>query len=139
MEIKNLENLIKYKNSKLSEHHFTNEELVQLSLSAINDNHIIALIDLIALEILFKPQAPSPLYIFKRVINESIFEVSEWLEALYLLKHELNSNNQRTIFTKMLGFIQCCEQSPEEEDNIEMKYKLSDLVLEMIKKFGYND
>jgi hypothetical protein len=72
--------------------------------------------------------------LFFRVVDHSNYSLSAWLNAITYFHEWLSLQNRTTSFQKMLGYLQCCEDSPENKD---IDHRFMDLVEEMIKTHGY--
>jgi len=72
-------------------------------------------------------------YFFK-VVDHSHFNLGSWLTAISFFQEWLEGENRTTPFPKMLGYLQCCEDSPENKD---IDHKFVDLVREFLKAEGY--
>jgi hypothetical protein len=72
-------------------------------------------------------------YFFK-VVDHSSFSLGSWLSAITYFHEWLSAQNRTTSFQKMLGYLQCCEDSPENKD---IDHKFLDLVEEFLKAEGY--
>lgn len=68
------------------------------------------------------------------VVDRSQFNLFDWLEAITFFSEWLGSHERKSPFPKMLGYLQCCEDSPENKD---IKRNFIDLVKEMIHEHGY--
>lgn len=71
---------------------------------------------------------------FFKVVDHSEFALFDWLEAITYFQNWLESENRKTPFLKMLGYLQCCEESPENKD---IQKNFVELVREMIEEHGY--
>ena len=72
--------------------------------------------------------------LFFRVVDHSNFSLGAWLSAITFFQDWLTSQNRTTNFQKMLGYLQCCEDSPENKD---IDHKFVDLVDDFLKTQGY--
>jgi hypothetical protein len=73
--------------------------------------------------------------LFFNSIDNSQYNISQWIEAVITLHEWLLENSRKSDFAMILGYIQCCGQSPE---NKVIKYQLKDLVTEMLNTHGFN-
>lgn len=71
---------------------------------------------------------------FFKVVDQSNYSLGAWLKAVTYFHEWLQKENRTTPFPKMLGYLQCCEDSPENKD---IEHHLVDLVEDMIKTHGY--
>ncbi|EQC44741.1 hypothetical protein M900_0373 [Bacteriovorax sp. Seq25_V] len=67
-------------------------------------------------------------------VDESEYDLPQWIEAIAIFHQWLTEKNRTTTFPKMLGYISCCTQSPE---NKMLKYQLKDILNDMLKTHGY--
>ena len=72
-------------------------------------------------------------YLF-RVVDHSNYSLGAWLTAITYFHEWLTKENRTTSFQKMLGYLQCCEDSPENKD---IDYRFLFLVEDMLKTHGY--
>lgn len=68
-------------------------------------------------------------------VDESQYQLDQWIAAIHYFHTWLESQERKTTFPKMLGYIQCCTDSPE---NKTIKYDLIDILKDMIKTYGYD-
>lgn len=71
---------------------------------------------------------------FFYVVDRSDFNLFDWLEAIIFFENWLEENNRKTPFPKMLGYLQCCEDSPENKD---INRNFIDLIKEMLDQHGF--
>ena len=71
---------------------------------------------------------------FFRVVDHSNYSLGSWLTAIVYFHEWLVKENRTTSFQKMLGYLQCCEDSPENKD---IDHRFLDLVEDMLKTHGY--
>ncbi|MGZ3787961.1 MAG: hypothetical protein ACXVLQ_05525 [Bacteriovorax sp.] len=71
---------------------------------------------------------------FFYVVDRSEFNLFDWLSAITVFYEWLEGQNRRTPFPKMLGYLQCCEDSPENKD---IKRDFIYLVKEMLDQHGF--
>lgn len=72
--------------------------------------------------------------LFFKVVDHSNYSLGAWLVAITFFNDWLTEQNRTTSFQKMLGYLQCCEESPENKD---IDHRFLDLVEEMLKTHGY--
>ena len=71
---------------------------------------------------------------FFRVVDHSNYSLGAWLSVITYFQNWLVSENRTTPFQKMLGYLQCCEDSPENKD---IDHRFMDLVQDFIETHGY--
>jgi hypothetical protein len=69
-----------------------------------------------------------------KMVDGSKFNLEEWITTLSVFESHLQKKNRRSPFLKMLGFLQCCEEAPE---NKLIKQDFCILLNEMLEQFGY--
>jgi len=72
-------------------------------------------------------------YFFKAV-NYSIYSLKDWIKAVYHFNQWLHKENRQAPFLKQLGYLQCCEESPENKD---VSLPLIQLLDDMLKLHGF--
>nr|BDT26834.1 hypothetical protein BHI3_03000 [Bacteriovorax sp. HI3] len=72
--------------------------------------------------------------LFFKVVDHSNYSLGAWLAAVTFFNDWLTEQNRTTSFQKMLGYLQCCEESPENKD---IDHRFLDLVEDMLKTHGY--
>lgn len=72
--------------------------------------------------------------LFKHV-ETSEYELSQWIEAISFFKQWLDEHQRHSNFEKILGYIACCTSSPE---NKTLKFKLVDILKQMLNEHGFN-
>jgi hypothetical protein len=81
-----------------------------------------------------RPVGVSGIEYFFTVVDRSNYSLGAWLAAITYFTDWLQKEGRTTPFPKMLGYLQCCEDSPENKD---IEHHLVDLVEDMIKTHGY--
>lgn len=81
-----------------------------------------------------RPVGVSGIEYFFAVVDRSNYSLGAWLVAIAYFTDWLQKEGRTTPFPKMLGYLQCCEDSPENKD---IEHNLVDLVEDMIKTHGY--
>lgn len=71
---------------------------------------------------------------FFKMVDNSSYSLSEWIETIEIFHTWLNSQKRQTEFLKMIGYLQCSDLAP---DNLEIKHEFKDLVSDMLKTYGY--
>lgn len=67
-------------------------------------------------------------------VDNSQYQLDQWIKAIHFFHQWLESEGRKTTFPKMLGYIHCCTESPE---NKTIKYDLKDILKDMIETYGY--
>ena len=90
-------------------------------------------------KILFQDSKERPIGItgidqFFYVVDRSEFNLFDWLEAFSFFYNWILSNQRKAPFPKMLGYLQCCEDSPENKD---INRNFIELIKEMLDQHGF--
>lgn len=112
----------------------TDKNLIRLTKGRCTIPHLELMVKLLYQDSKERPVGVPGIDQFFKVVNHSDFALFDWLEAVTLFQNWLNSENRKTPFLKMLGYLQCCEDSPENKD---IQKKFTELVQEMIDEHGY--
>lgn len=81
-----------------------------------------------------RPVGVPGIELFFKVVDHSNYSLGSWLSAIVYFHEWLVKENRTTSFQKMLGYLQCCEESPENKD---IEHKFLDLVHEMLSTHGF--
>jgi hypothetical protein len=72
-------------------------------------------------------------YFFKAV-NYSIYPLKDWIKAVYYFNNWLLNEKRQASFLKQLGYLQCCEESPEHKD---ISFSFIQLLDDMLNQHGF--
>ena len=67
-------------------------------------------------------------------VDDSIYSLKEWIEAISFFHQEIEKQGQKTDFLTMLGYLRCCALSPE---NKTRKRSFCELISEMLNDYGF--
>lgn len=118
----------------LSDKYLSDKNLIRLTKGAATIPQTELLIKLLYQDSKERPVGESGIDVFFRVVDHSNFSLSAWLAAIVYFDEYLKKENRTTPFRKMLGYLQCCEDSPENKD---IEHSFLELVEDMIKTHGY--
>lgn len=125
---------LEYARTTLSDKHLSDRNLIRLTKGRCTIPHLELMVKLLYQDSKERPVGVPGIDQFFRVVDHSEFALFDWLESVTYFHNWLESENRKTPFLKMLGYLQCCEDSPENKD---IQKKLMELVEEMIKEHGY--
>jgi hypothetical protein len=102
-----------------------------------NSDHTTALTSLI--KCLYKDSKERPVGIagidyFFKAINESNYSSRDWINAIHYFNQWLEKENRQAPFLKLLGYLQCCEESPENKD---ISQPFIGLINNMLTEYGF--
>jgi hypothetical protein len=112
----------------------SDKNLIRLTKGAATIAQTELMIKLLYLDSKERPIGVNGIDIFFKVVDHSNFSLSSWLMAITHFQNWLANENRTTPFQKMLGYLQCCEDSPENKD---IEHNFIDLVEDMITVHGY--
>lgn len=123
-----------YARQTIPDKYLSDKNLIRLTKGSCTIPHLELMV-----KILFQDSKERPIGItgidqFFQVVDRSEFNLFDWLEAITFFSEWLLKNNRKTPLPKMLGYLQCCEESPENKD---IKRNFVDLVKEMLEEHGY--
>jgi hypothetical protein len=112
----------------------SDKNLIRLTKGAATIAQTELMMKLLYLDSKERPIGVNGIDIFFKVVDHSNFSLSSWLMAITHFQNWLANENRTTPFQKMLGYLQCCEDSPENKD---IEHNFIDLVEDMITVHGY--
>ncbi len=123
-----------YARTTIPQKFLSDRNLVRLTKGAATIPQTELMIKLLYQDSKERPVGVPGIDLFFKVVDHSHFSLSEWLKAITHFQEWLANENRTTPFQKMLGYLQCCEDSPENKD---IEHRFLDLVEDMIKTHGY--
>lgn len=69
-----------------------------------------------------------------RQVDDSVYSLKEWIEAIDFFHDEIEKKGQKTDFLTLLGYLRCCALSPE---NKTRKRNFCELISEMLGDYGF--
>lgn len=118
----------------LSDKFLSDRNLVRLTKGAATIPQTELMVKLLFQDSKERPVGVPGIDIFFKVVDHSNFSLGSWLSAIVFFHDWLIKENRTTTFQKMLGYLQCCEESPENKD---IDHNFLDLVSDMLKTHGY--
>jgi len=125
---------LQYARTTISDKHLSDRNLIRLTKGRCTIPHLELMVKLLYMDSKERPVGIPGIDQFFKVVDHSEFALFDWLEAVTYFSNWLEKENRKTPFFKMLGYLQCCEESPENKD---IQKNFVDLVEEMIKDHGY--
>lgn len=80
------------------------------------------------------PRQRSAFQVLLNEVDESEFSMQQWTDAIMKMYDWLEREQKEALFTDVLGYINCCSQSANQQLSGK---KLSDLVVEFLEEFGF--
>ncbi|MBY0414643.1 MAG: hypothetical protein K2Q18_10775 [Bdellovibrionales bacterium] len=112
----------------------TDRNLIRLTKGAATIAQTELMVKLLFQDSKERPVGVPAIDLFFKVVDHSNYSLSEWLQAVTFFQEWLEKEKRTTNFQKMLGYLQCCEDSPE---NKNIEYRFIDLVSDFLKNHGF--
>lgn len=125
---------LEHARTTISDKHLSDRNLIRLTKGRCTIPHLELMVKLLYQDSKERPVGVPGIDQFFRVVDYSQFALFDWLEAVTYFHQWLEKQNRKTPFLKMLGYLQCCEESPENKD---IQKNFVDLVEEMLTEHGY--
>jgi hypothetical protein len=123
-----------YARTTLSEKFLSDKNLVRLTKGAATIAQTELMVKLLFQDSKERPVGVPGIEYFFNVVDRSNYSLGAWLKAISYFHEWLENEKRTTPFLKMLGYLQCCEDSPENKD---ISHDFLELVKEMIHIHGY--
>ncbi|MDD4973414.1 MAG: hypothetical protein PHY93_03640 [Bacteriovorax sp.] len=123
-----------YARTILPDKHLSDKNLIRLTKGRCTINHLELMVKILFQDSKERPVGVTGIEQFFYVVDRSDFNLFDWLEAITLFQNWLFENQRKTPFPKMLGYLQCCEDSPENKD---INRKFIELIQEMLDQHGF--
>lgn len=120
--------------TSIPERFLSDKNLIRLTKGRCTIPHLELMVKLLYQDSKERPVGTTGIDQFFRVYDLSDFDLFEWLEAITFFCDWMNARNRKFQFLKMLGYLQCCEESPE---NKNIKYIFVELVKDMLEQHGF--
>lgn len=114
--------------------YLSDRNLIRLSKGRCTLEHLELMVKILFQDSKERPVGTTGIDQFFYVVDRSQFNLFDWLEGIAFFSNWLDENNRQTPFPKMLGYLQCCEDSPENKD---ISRDFIDLIKEMLDQYGY--
>jgi hypothetical protein len=118
----------------LPDKYLSDKNLIRLTKGRCTLAHLELMIKILFQDSKERPVGMTGIDQFFYVVDRSTFNLFDWLEAISFFTSWLETNQRKTPFPKMLGYLQCCEDSPENKD---IQRNFIELIKEMIEQHGY--
>lgn len=114
--------------------HLSDKNLIRLTKGRCTIPQLEMMVKILFLDSKERPIGVSGIDQFFFVVDRSNFNLFSWLEAVTFFQNWLSTQERKTPLPKMLGYLQCCESSPENKD---INHDFVDLVREMLEQHGF--
>ena len=118
----------------IPEKFLTDRNLVRLTKGAATIAQTELMVKLLYQDSKERPVGVPGIDYFFKVVDHSNYSLGAWLSVITYFHEWLSAHDRTTSFQKMLGYLQCCEDSPENKD---IDYRFMDLVQDFLKTHGY--
>lgn len=125
---------LNFARSTLNDKLLSDREMHKIKDNSTSVDHFVLIIQLLYQD--SKERAPGVRGIdyFFKVVDKSIYNLKSWIDGIYTFQSWLKKSDRKTDFRKMLGYLQCCEESPEVKDT---RVLFTDLIQGMLDEHGY--
>ncbi len=123
-----------YARTTIPDKYLSDKNLIRLTKGRCTIAHLELMVKILFQDSKERPVGITGIDQFFYVVDRSNFNLFDWLESITLFYEWLNKENRKTPFPKMLGYLQCCEDSPENKD---IKNEFTQLVSGMLIEHGY--
>ena len=118
----------------IPDRYLSDKNLIRLTKGRCTIPHLELMVKILFQDSKERPVGITGIDQFFFVIDRSEFNLFDWLEAFSFFCHWLDQNNRKTTLPKMLGYLQCCEDSPENKD---IQRDFIELIKDMIDQHGF--
>ncbi|MBP9681961.1 MAG: hypothetical protein KBD76_11190 [Bacteriovorax sp.] len=125
---------LSFARQSIPEKFLSDKNLIRLTKGRCTIPHLELMVKILFQDSKERPVGTTGIDQFFYVVDRSEFNLFDWLEVITYFNAWLENNQRKSPFPKMLGYLQCCEDSPENKD---IKRDFIDLVKEMLTEHGY--
>lgn len=125
---------LEYARQTIPDKYLSDRNLIRLTKGRCTIPHLELMVKVLYQDSKERPIGIPAIDQFFKVVDHSEFALFDWLEAVTFFQNWLEGKQRKTPFLKMLGYLQCCEDSPENKD---IQKNFVDLVKEMLEEHGY--
>ena len=123
-----------YARSILPDRYLSDKNLIRLTKGRCTISHLELMVKILFQDSKERPVGLTGIDQFFYVVDRSEFNLFDWLEAIAYFQNWLIKNDRKTPLPKMLGYLQCCEDSPENKD---ISHNFIELIHEMLDQYGF--
>lgn len=125
---------LSYARTVLPDKYLSDRNLIRLTKGRCNIFQLELMVKILFQDSKERPVGVTGIDQFFYVVDRSEFNLFDWLEAFDFFYNWLLVNQRKAPFPKMLGYLQCCEDSPE---NKTVARNFIELVEEMLNQHGF--
>lgn len=125
---------LNYARTTLPDKYLSDRNLIRLTKGRCTIPHLELMVKILFQDSKERPIGTTGIDQFFYVVDRSEFNLFDWLEVVTFFQDWINKNNRKTPFPKMLGYLQCCEDSPE---NKNITHRFLDLTKAMLDQHGF--
>lgn len=118
----------------LAEKFISDKSLIRLSLNSELPEEFNSIIKCLYQDSKERPAGIAGIDFFFKAVNYSTYSLKDWIKAIHHFNQWLQKENRQSPFLKQLGYLQCCEESPENKDISQSFIKLVD---DMLNQYGF--
>lgn len=125
---------LSYARTALPDKYLSDKNLIRLTKGKCTIPHLELMVQVLFQDSKERPIGTTGIDQFFYVVDRSEFSLFDWLEAFTFFNQWLLRNKRKAPFPKMLGYLQCCEDSPENKD---ISRDFIELIKEMLDQHGF--
>jgi hypothetical protein len=112
----------------------SDKSLIRLALNSDSTEEFSTLIKCLYQDLKERPVGIAGIDYFFKAVNYSNYSLKDWIKVVHHFNLWLLNEKRQSPFLKQLGYLQCCEESPENKDISQPLIKLVD---EMLSQYGF--
>lgn len=125
---------LSFARTTLPDRYLSDKNLIRLTKGRCTIDHLELMVKILFQDSKVRPIGITGIEQFFFVVDRSGFNLFDWLEAFTFFHNWLLKNQRKTPLPKMLGYLQCCEDSPENKD---IAKNFVELIEEMLEQHGF--
>ena len=125
---------LNYARTTLPDKYLSDRNLIRLTKGSCTIPQLELMVKILFQDLKERPVGVTGIDQFFYVVDRSEFNLFDWLNAIIFFTNWLEKNQRKTPFLKMLGYLQCCEDSPENKD---IARDFIELIEEMLNEHGF--
>ncbi len=130
----NWDEAIIFARTTLSDQTITQKEIFRLQENCKSIDNFIMIIRLLYQDSKTRPVGLRGVDYLFTTVDKSIYSLKDWIEGICYFQTWLEDRSRTGDFRKMLGYLQCCEDSPEVKDT---RTLFVDLISDMLSTHDF--
>ena len=118
----------------LQDKFLSDKSLIRIAINSTQISHFNTIIKFLYQDSKERPVGITGIDYLVKAVNYSNYSFKDWIVVIDRFSQWIQKENRQTSFLKLLGYLQCCEESPETKD---ISKPFIDLVNEMLEQYGF--